>query len=213
MTTGLADALHHAGRRRLEPLLARHGWERIREDEVPPVVLYVHDRTFLVVAIVPGSDRRLAYLQLRAGPIEAAFEPAAGVDLRQIERHRMPGIGRPELNRRVGLARFPANDRAEIEASAARLATHLQDIPELLAGDPAWLARVDAERQARLYASVAEWELEDARAEAERAWDAGDWPRAAELLASIPESERRASERTRLAIATRRAAAQAPGDG
>jgi hypothetical protein len=179
----------------------------MRIDEDPPLVMYATHAAFLAFALAPGSDPRVRYLQLLSGPIDMAFEPSAGVDQRDIERYRHPDIGRPELNRRVGLGRFPANDPAEIDASVARMAEWAREAAgEALSGDLDALRAVEADRRARVTAQWDEWDLKAVRSRAAAAWSAGDWARAAELLASIPEEERKSSERKRLEIAARRAA-------
>jgi hypothetical protein len=199
----LADAID----RHLDPALADHGWERMRIDDDPPLVMYATDAAFLAFALAPGSDPRVRYLQLLSGPLDMAFEPSAGVDQRDVECYRHPEIDRTELNRRVGLGRFPANDAAEIDASVARLADWVRAAAaDVLSGDPGILRAVDADRRARVDAQHLAWKLEDLRSDAAVAWDARDWARAAELLASIPDEERKSSERKRLEIAERRAA-------
>jgi hypothetical protein len=204
MTAALARALDAATARHVSPLLPA-GWERTRVEDDPPLVLYTSPSAFLALGTVPGSDPSVLRLEVRMGPLEAAFEPARGVDLRQIVRHDHPGISLPELNRIAGHARFPAGTPEEVDASVALAAEMLAERPALLAGDAAELAAVEGERRSRYAAWVTGMQLEDVRADAERAWREHDYARAAELLARIPDGERSPAERKRLEIAEKRA--------
>jgi hypothetical protein len=207
MSTDPSQTLADALARHVEPSLAERGWEQMRVDQDPPLVMYANDAAFLAFRLTPGSDPSVRYLQLLTGPVELAFEPSTGVDHRDVEQYRHPGIGRLELNRRVGLGRFPANDPAEIDASVARLAEWLREAPQdVLLGDPDILRAIDADRRARVDARHQAWNLEDLRSDAATAWADGDWQRAAELLSRIPAVERKPSEDKRLDIAARRAA-------
>lgn len=203
MNAELAHALVAAASRHVSPLLSG-GWERTRVEDDPPLVLYTSPAAFLALGTVPGSDPSVLRLEVRMGPLEAAFEPARGVDLRQIVRHDHAGMSQGELDRIAGHARFPAGDPAEVDASVALAARLLAERPQLLAGDTKALDAIDAERRERYSEWVRGMQLEDLRAEAATAWSAGDYGRAAALLSRIPESERRPAERKRLEIAERR---------
>jgi hypothetical protein len=204
-TLDLSHALRDATRRSFDDLLRFHGYEPLRVDDDPPTVLYASPKAFIAVVLEPDRHAGVWTANLRIGPLSDAFELGEGFDIGDLVLHADPQLSTAELTSRAGEHRFRCTTPEEVATAVERLAGIARQVPDVLAGGDDVFAQLAAARRARYDAWVGGMRIEDLRSDAAAAWDAGDWARAAEFYATIPEAQATAGERKRLEIARRRA--------